>query len=155
MKKLILWESSCFSISPKFFVVWLILLAAKRNWLAVNRIFSGRRFAGCLSFFRVGQGGVLEKLTYRRSTCGGGSSQVYKRMSCKTEDQCNEYLREISTPILTGIDRDSCDGKLTMKECFKALIAMPPDESPGNDGLSRELHITFFDDLRWFTFLPR
>ena len=66
MKKLISWESSCFSISPEFFVVWLIysdeeLLAAKRNRLAVNRTFSGRRFAGCLPFFRVGQGGVLEK----------------------------------------------------------------------------------------------
>ena len=56
---------SCFSISPEFFLVWLIysdedLLAAKRNMLAVNRTFSGRRFAGCLPFFRVGQGGVLE-----------------------------------------------------------------------------------------------
>ena len=66
MKKLIPLESSCFSISPEFFVVWLIysdeeLLAAKRNRLAVNRTFSGRGFAGCLRFFRVGQGGVLEK----------------------------------------------------------------------------------------------
>ena len=66
MKKLIPWESSCFSISPECFVVWLIysdeeLFAAKRNRLAVNRTFSGRRFAGCLPFFRVGQGGVLEK----------------------------------------------------------------------------------------------
>ena len=66
MKKLILWESSCFSISPEFFVVWLIhsdeeLLAAKRNRLAVKRTFSGRRFDGCLLFFRVGQGGVSEK----------------------------------------------------------------------------------------------
>ena len=47
-------------------MVWLIysdeeLLAAKRNRLAVNRTFSGRRLAGCLPFFRVGQGGVLEK----------------------------------------------------------------------------------------------
>ena len=66
MKKLIPWESSCFSISPEFFVVWLIyldeeLLAAKRNRLAVNRTFSGRHFAGCLLFFIVRQGGVLEK----------------------------------------------------------------------------------------------
>ena len=66
MKNLIPWESSCFSISPEFFVVWLIyldeeLLAAKRNRLAVNRTFSGRRFPGCLPFFRVRQGGVLEK----------------------------------------------------------------------------------------------
>ena len=66
MKKLIPWESSCFSISPEFFVLWLIywdeeMLAAKRNRLAVNRTFSDRHFAGCLPFFRVGQGGVLEK----------------------------------------------------------------------------------------------
>ena len=55
-----------FSISPEFVVVRLIysdeeLLAAKRNRLAVNQTFSGRCFAGCLLFFRVGQGGVLEK----------------------------------------------------------------------------------------------
>ena len=37
------------------------LLAAKRNRLAVNRTFSGRRFAGYLPFFRVGHGSVLEK----------------------------------------------------------------------------------------------
>ena len=66
MKKLIPWESGCFSISPELFVVWLIysdeeLLAAKRNGLAANQTFSGRRFAGCLPLFRVGQGGVLEK----------------------------------------------------------------------------------------------
>ena len=67
MKKLIPWESSCcFSISPEFSVVWLIysdeeLLAAKRNRLEVNITFSGRCFAGCLPFFRAGQGGVLEK----------------------------------------------------------------------------------------------
>ena len=57
MKKLIPWESSCFSISPEFFVVWLIyldeeLLAVKRNRLEVNRTFSGRRFAGCLPLNR-------------------------------------------------------------------------------------------------------
>ena len=58
MKKLIPWESSCFSICPEFFVVWLY---SDEELLAVNRTFSGRRFAGCLPFFRVGQGGVLEK----------------------------------------------------------------------------------------------
>ena len=77
MKKLIPWESSCFSISPEFFVVWLIysdeeLFAAKRNRLVVNRTFSGRRFAGSLPFFRVGQGGVLEK--HEASAEGAGQS---------------------------------------------------------------------------------
>ena len=66
MKNLIPWESHCFSISPEFFVVWLIyldeeLFAVKHNRLAVNQTFSGRHLAGCLPFFRVRQGGVLEK----------------------------------------------------------------------------------------------
>ena len=71
MKKLILWESSCFGISPEIFVVWLKnvwmknvldeeLLAAQSNWLAVNRIFSGRYFVGCLSFVRSGKVVFLE-----------------------------------------------------------------------------------------------
>ena len=59
MKKLIVWVSSCWNISPEIVVVWLIdldeeLLAAKSNWFAVNRIFSGRCFASCLPFIKVG-----------------------------------------------------------------------------------------------------
>ena len=47
-------------------MVWLTfsdeeLLAAKRNRLVLNQTFSGRRFTGRLPFFRVRQGGVLEK----------------------------------------------------------------------------------------------
>ena len=47
-------------------MVWLKdsaeeLLVAKSNGLAVNRIFSGRRFAGCLSFVKVRQGGIFRK----------------------------------------------------------------------------------------------
>ena len=57
-------------------MVWLIysdeeLLVAKRNRLAVNRIFSGRRFAGCLPFFRVRTRWRFRKA---RSGCGGGST---------------------------------------------------------------------------------
>ena len=76
MKQLIPWESTCFNISPEFFMVWLIysdeeLLVAKRNRLAVNRTFSGRCFAGCLPFFRVGQGGILEKQEAAAEEAGG------------------------------------------------------------------------------------
>ena len=53
-------------MSPEVSVVWLTdsdveLLAATSNWLAVNRIFSGRLFTGWLCFVKVGQGGVLRK----------------------------------------------------------------------------------------------
>ena len=59
-------------------MVWLTysdeeLLAAKRNRLAVNRTISGRRFAGCLLFFRVRQGGVLEKQEASAEEAGTGA----------------------------------------------------------------------------------
>ena len=86
MRKLIPWESSCFSISPEFFVVWLIysdeeLLAAKRSRLAVNRTFSGRRFAGCLPFFRVGQGGVLEKQEAAAEEAAPAISRLWQQLA--------------------------------------------------------------------------
>ena len=99
MKKLIPWESSCFSISLEFFVVWLVysdeeLLAAKGNRFAVNRTFFGRRFAGCLPFFRVGQGGVLERLTYRRSASGGGTGPEGGYANSKSKKKMSEKSKK-------------------------------------------------------------
>ena len=77
MKKLILWESSCWNISPEIVVVWLIdsdeeLLAAKSNSFAVKRTFlAGASPVVCLSS-RSDKAAFSEKLTHRRIICGGG-----------------------------------------------------------------------------------
>ena len=34
-----------------------------------------------------------------------------------------------------------------MKECFEALTAMHSNKSPGNDGLSKEFYLAFFQTL--------
>ena len=61
--------------------------------------------------------------------------QLYRSRSFKTEAQCYEYLNEINTPHVSSDEIDSCEGKLSMKECFEALTAMHSNKSPGNDGL--------------------
>ena len=71
-------------------MVWLIysdeeLLVAKRNMLVVNRTFSGRHFAGCLPFFRVGQGGVLEKQEVAAEEAGAGLSWIVEQ---SVSDSC-------------------------------------------------------------------
>lgn len=38
-----------------------------------------------------------------------------------------------------------CEGKLTKEECYKALFAMPSGKSPGNDGLTKEFYLHFWD----------
>ena len=91
-------------------MVWLIysdeeLLAAKRNRLAVNQTFSGRCFAGCLPFFRVRQGGVLEKqeaaaeeavrvpLLTETTYTDSFISLSGTRSSCVQQNQCTSRMR--------------------------------------------------------------
>ena len=88
MKKLILWESSCWNISPEIITVWLIdsdeeLLAAKSNWFAVKRIFSGRRFTGCLPFIKVGQSGVFRNIDIDIDNCVSHSF-IYRKDHSRT-----------------------------------------------------------------------
>ena len=72
---------------------------------------------------------------------------LYTRKSCKTEKQCSEYLDKINTPVLTPEERDFCEGQLTLNEIFKALNTMPPNKTPGSDGLTKEFYLAFFDLL--------
>ena len=74
---------------------------------------------------------------------------LYTKKSCKTEKQCFEYLDKINTPVLTPEERDFqfSEGQLTLNEIFKALNTMPPNKTPGSDGLTKEFYLAFFDLL--------
>ena len=72
---------------------------------------------------------------------------LYTRKSCKSEKQCFEYLDKINTPFLTPEEREFCEGQLTVNEIFKALNTMPPNKTPGSDGLTKEFYVAFFDLL--------
>ena len=41
-----------------------------------------------------------------------------------------------------------CDGLLTEKECYDALISMPNNKTPGSDGLSAEFYKCFWEDIK-------
>ena len=40
-----------------------------------------------------------------------------------------------------------CKEKLTVKECFDTLLTMSNGKSPGNDGLTKEFYVCFWEDL--------
>ena len=64
-------------------------------------------------------------------------SNLYKRTSVKTEEECLQYLLKLSTPKLSEDEKSLCKGKLTLNECWNALSAMKNGKSPGNDVLQR------------------
>ena len=74
--------------------------------------------------------------------------QLHRSRSSKTEAQSYEYLKKINTPHLSSVEIDSCEGKLSMKECFEALTAMHSNRSSGNDGLFKRILLGFLSDPR-------
>ena len=68
-------------------------------------------------------------------------STLYKRHSTKGEAECLEYLNTLKIPKLSDVERESCEGLLTKKECWDALQRMKNDKSPGSDGLTKEFYV--------------
>ena len=48
-------------------------------------------------------------------------------------------------PTLSRNESESCEGKLDLNEIYDALKSMPSNKSSGNDGLSKEFYLCFFD----------
>ena len=75
----------------------------------------------------------------------------YKRRSAKTKQDCLEYLHNINILQLSESDvSHACEGLLTKRECWKTLSSMKSNKSPGNDGLTKEFYIFFFNKISDF-----
>ena len=61
-------------------------------------------------------------------------------MSCFSRK--SEYTYKLSDD-----DRTSCEGKLTLNECWEALKSMGSNKSPGNGGLTKEFDVCRFNDV--------
>lgn len=62
-----------------------------------------------------------------------------------TEDIENMFLNEL--PKLSKENKEYCEGKITMAECYQAVKEMKWNKSPGNDGFSTEFYFTFWPIL--------
>ena len=68
-----------------------------------------------------------------------------------TASQCDsaaqdELLAKL-TRRLDTTERASCEGCLTVEECFQALMGMSRSKTPGSDGFPMEFYVTFWDAL--------
>ena len=73
--------------------------------------------------------------------------KLYERRSQKREQECLNFLAELNTPELSVDDQRVCEGKLTVTEFWNALSAMQNKKTLGNDGLTKEFCVCFFNEL--------
>ena len=74
-------------------------------------------------------------------------TNLYSRRSLHTEKDCSEYLANLNCPILTEDERRACEGMLSQGEIYNSLKDLPANKTPGNDGLSKEFYLAFYDLL--------
>ena len=78
----------------------------------------------------------------------GFYSDLFRRKSILSVQQCKYFLDALDIPRLTEEDRNICEGLLTPGEFLNALNSMSKNKSPGNDGLTREFYIQFYDIIK-------
>ena len=54
------------------------------------------------------------------------------------------FLGQSSIPKLPEEERLSCEGRITIEECVKALGTFENGKTPGNDGIPTEFYKTFW-----------
>ena len=73
---------------------------------------------------------------------------LFKWKLRKTKQVCNEFLREISLPILNQEAKKVCDEEISEQVVILALKSFSNNKSPENDGLTKEFYETFWEELK-------
>ena len=60
----------------------------------------------------------------------------------------NHFLNTLDTPKLSAHQIILCDIELTEKDLYDFMKSMKNGKSPGNDGLTKEFYVTFWDDIK-------
>ena len=72
-------------------------------------------------------------------------SDLYKKsINEESETLTDVFMRDLHLPKLTSDQRERCDEKLSVGECFNTLKTFQKNKTQGNDGLTVEFFIVFW-----------
>ena len=72
---------------------------------------------------------------------------LFKKCDSKLPSQINDFLDKFQLPKLNITEINECDHELPEKLC-NSLMSMQNNKSPGNDGLTKEVFVTFWEDMK-------
>ena len=66
----------------------------------------------------------------------------------KPPSQINDFLDKVQLPKLNIDEINKCDNELSKEELYMSLISMQSNKLPGNDGLTKEFLVSFWEDIK-------
>ncbi|KXJ07205.1 Transposon TX1 uncharacterized 149 kDa protein [Exaiptasia diaphana] len=82
------------------------------------------------------------------SNLGNYYNQIFESKNSNTEDECLKFVNQAKTKRLSEENKKNIEVKLTIQECYKSLTSMGSNITPGNDGISKEFYIAFWNELK-------
>ena len=73
-------------------------------------------------------------------------SNLYKSKNVNLHE-FEEMFFNYNIPFLTENESNSCEGNITEAECLYTLKTFKNNKTPGNDGLSKEFYLAFWEDI--------
>ena len=73
---------------------------------------------------------------------------LFKKTVFKTSLEYDNFLENIDIPILGIEDKTLCERELTKSDFLEALLSMQNNKTPGNDGLSKEFYVYFWNEIK-------
>ena len=73
---------------------------------------------------------------------------LFKKTVFKTSLEYDNFLENIDIPILDIEDKSLCERELTESDFLEALLSMQNNKTPGNDGLSKEFYVYFWNEIK-------
>ena len=71
---------------------------------------------------------------------------LFKKGDSKPLSQINDFLDMVQLPKLDITEINECDNELSEKELYISLMSVQKNKSPGNDGLTKEFFVAFWED---------
>ena len=72
----------------------------------------------------------------------------YETLFQNPSQKDSNFLNTLDIPKLSTDQIILCDIELTEKDLDDSMKSMRKDKSPGNDGLTKEFYVTFWDDIK-------
>ena len=83
------------------------------------------------------------------SLCNTTLSEISKQTSTnKTTKDCINVLSTLEIPKLTKTQKAFCENYPTEENLYDALSGMAKEKTPGNDGLTCEFYLIFWDKIK-------
>ena len=73
---------------------------------------------------------------------------IFKKGVSKRPSQIHDFLDKVQLPKLNITEINKCDDELSEEDLYISLMSMQNNKSHGNDGLTKEFFVTFWEDIK-------